>query len=233
MKIIVGMFVISCFFGGSFYFFFRIFNYLSGLQDIGLLLINKIITLGFLAIFMMLIISNIVTSITTLYRSRETSFLISTPVTHSDVFTVKFIDNIFFSTWAVLLLGMPIIFAYGVVRDFGFWHYIYTIFFALLPFITIPACLGVTFSIIMFRLSKMVSPRLLIVSLGSIMLLGIVLYFKFGQPSSLAFNVISDWRVLNRYLGSMGATSFAFLPSFWMSEVLRTIAAAEGKSLSR
>jgi ABC-2 type transport system permease protein len=47
----------------------------------------------------------------------------------------------------------------------------------------------------------------------------------------LAFNVVSDWRVLNRYLGSMGATSFAFLPSYWMSEVLRSISPGEGKSL--
>ncbi|UCE65399.1 MAG: hypothetical protein JSU85_11070 [Candidatus Zixiibacteriota bacterium] len=231
MKIIVGFFVVTCFFGGSFFFFYRIFNYLGGLQDIGLLLINKIISLGFLAIFIMLIISNIVTSITTLYRSRETSFLISTPASHSDVFTVKFIDNIFFSTWAVLLLGMPIIFAYGIVRDFRFWHYIYTILFALLPFIIIPACLGVAFSMLMFRLSKSISPRLLLLSFSSILFLIIVLYFKFGQPSSLAFNVISDWRVLNRYLGSMGATSFAFLPSFWISEILRTISAGEGKSL--
>jgi len=231
MKIVVGFFVVSCFFGGSFFFFYRIFNYLSGLQDIGLLLINKIITLGFLAIFIMLVISNIVTSITTLYRSRETTHLISTPISHTDVFTVKFIDNIFFSTWAVLLLGMPIIFAYGIVRNFEFWHYIYTIMFALLPFIIIPACLGVAFSMIMFRLSRSISPRLMILSFGSILFLAVVLYFKFGQPSSLAFNVISDWRVLNRYLGSMGATSFAFLPSYWMSEVLRTISLGEGKSL--
>jgi ABC-2 type transport system permease protein len=126
---------------------------------------------------------------------------------------------------------MPIIFAYGIVRNFEFWHYIYTILFALLPFIIIPACLGVGFSIIMFRLSKSISPRLMILSFGSILFLGVVLYFKFGQPSSLAFNVVSDWRVLNRYLGSMGATSFAFLPSYWMSEVLRAISLGEGKSL--
>jgi ABC-2 type transport system permease protein len=71
----------------------------------------------------------------------------------------------------------------------------------------------------------------MILSFGSILFLGVVLYFKFGQPSSLAFNVVSDWRVLNRYLGSMGATSFAFLPSYWMSEVLRAISLGEGKSL--
>jgi len=179
----------------------------------------------------MLIISNIVTSISTLYRSRETAYLLSTPVGHKSVFTVKFIDNIFFSTWAVLLLGMPLIFAYGVVREFQVWHYLYTIFFALLPFVIIPACIGVAFSMVLFLMSKYLSPRLLIVSAGSLMILAVVIYFKFGQPSSLSFNVVSDWRVLNRYLGSMGATSFAFLPSYWMSEILRTISTGEGKPL--
>ncbi len=69
-KILVGLFVVSCFFTGSLFFFYRIFSYLGGLRDIGFLLMNKLVSLGFLAIFMMLVISNIVTSISTLYRSR-------------------------------------------------------------------------------------------------------------------------------------------------------------------
>ncbi len=231
MKIIVGLFVVCCFFGGSFFFFYRVFDYLGGLRDIGLLLINKIISLGFLAIFIMLIISNIITSISTLFQSRETAYLLSTPVGYKNVFAVKFIDNIFFSTWAVLLLGMPLVFAYGIVREFQVWHYLYTFFFALIPFVIIPACIGVSFSMMLFLLSKRLSPRLLIISTGSLLFLIVVIYFKFGQPASLAFNVVSDWRVLNRYLGSMGATSFAFLPSYWMSEILRTISAGEGKPL--
>lgn len=231
MKILVGLFVVTCFFTGSLFFFYRIFNYLGGLRDIGILLMNKLVSLGFLAIFMMLVISNIVTSISTLYRSRETSFLLSTPTSHQKVFTVKFIDNIFFSTWAVLLLGLPLILAYGLVREFVLWEYIFEIFCVLLPFVIIPACIGVSFSILMFLSSKYLSPRQLIIVLGSLVILGVFLYFRIGQPSSLAFNVMSDWRILNRYLGSMGATSFAFLPSFWVSETLRTIASGSRHSL--
>lgn len=224
VKILVGFFVASCFFAGSFYFFYRIFSYLGNLQDIGVLLMNKLVSLGFLAIFVMLIISNIVTSISTLYRSPETAFLLSTPVSHRQVFTVKFIDNIFYSTWAVFLLGLPLVFAYGIVRNFALWEYLFEVFCVLVPFVIIPACIGVIFSGGMFLASSRISPRVLMISMSSIVALVVVLYFKLGQPSSLAFNVISDWRVLNRYIGSIGVTSFPFLPSFWVSESLRTLA---------
>ncbi len=231
LKLLVGIFVLACFFGGGLLFFYRVFNYLAGLLDIGFLLMNKIISLGFLAIFIMLIVSNLVTAISTLYRSRETSYLLSTPASHLQVFTVKFIDNMVFSTWAVLLLGLPVVIAYGMVRGFAFWEYIFELFCVLIPFVVIPSCIGVTLAMGMFLASRRVRPRTMIVWAAAMVALGVALYFKFGQPSSLAFNVISDWRVLNRYLSSMGATSFPFLPSFWVSESLRLIATGGGNTL--
>jgi len=230
-RIVVGLFVLSCFFAGSFIFFYKVFNYLGGLQDIGVLLMNKLVSLGFLAIFAMLIISNIVTSISTLYRSRETAFLLSTPAAYTHVFTVKFIDNIIYSTWAVMLLGFPVILAYGIVRGFAIWQYAFELFCVLLPFIIIPACIGVFISGAMFFVSSKVSPKTLMLSVVSIAFLGVVIYFKLGQPSSLAFNVISDWRVLNRYIGSIGVTAFPFLPSYWVSETLRLLADHGSRSL--
>ncbi len=230
-KILVGIFVLTCFFAGSFFFFYKVFDYLASLQDIGFLLMNKLVSMGFLAIFVMLVISNIVTSISTLYHSRETAFLLSTPISHQQVFTVKFIDNIFYSTWAVMLLGLPLIYAYGLVRGFAPWEYFFETFCVLLPFIIIPACIGVIFSGLMFLVSSHISPRSLMIALFSILILVIVLYFKLGRPSSLAFNVVSDWRVLNRYIGSIGVTSFPFLPSYWVSETLRTLAEESRKAL--
>jgi ABC-2 type transport system permease protein len=192
---------------------------------------NKIMSLGFLAIFVMLTISNLVTAISTLYRSPETTFLLSTPASFRQVFTVKFVDNMVFSTWAVLLLGLPLVIAYGMVRNFAFWEYLFELLCVLIPFVIIPGCIGVALALLMFLLSKKARPRTLILWISSLVVLGIALYFKFGQPTSLAFNVVSDWRVLNRYLGSMGATSFAFLPSFWVSETLRVISSGGGHTL--
>jgi len=231
LRLLVGILIGFGFFGGGLFFFFKIFNYLNGLTDIGQLLMNKIISLGFLAIFIMLIISNLVTSITTLYRSPETSYLLSTPATFRQVFAVKFIDNIIFSTWAVMILGLPAIVAYGIVRQFELWQYIFEFLFVLVPFVLIPGCFGVALAIFMFLISRRVSPRTLLVWLAVILVIGITAYFKIGQPSSLAFNVISDFRVLNSYLGSMGITSFPFLPSFWISETLRLLTGAGNEFL--
>jgi len=231
LKTLVGIFVGACFFTGGLLFFYRIFNYLSGLLDIGYLLMNKIMSLGFLAIFVMLIISNLVTAISTLYRSPETTYLLSTPASYRQVFAVKFVDNLVFSTWAVLLMGLPLLIAYGMVRGFAFWDYLFELFCVLIPFVIIPGCVGVAIAMLMFLLSKRVRPRTLMLWMITLAALGIAVYFRFGQPTSLAFNVVSDWRVLNRYLGSMGATSFVFLPSFWVSETLRLISTGGGRTL--
>jgi len=231
VKLLVGLLVMSLFFSGGLFLFYRVFSYLAGLMDIGYLLINKIISLGFLAIFVMLIISNLVTSISTLYKSEETEYLLTTPANYRQVFTVKFIDNMIFSTWAVLLMGLPVILAYGLVRGFSFWEYLFEFLCVLMPFVIIPACIGVMFSIFMFLISRLIRPRTLILWAATLLFLGIALYFKFGQSNSLAMNVISDWRVLNQYLSSMGATSFPFLPSYWVSETLRVMASGGGNSL--
>jgi len=224
LKILVGAFVLLLFFFGSFYFFSYIFNYLSGLRDIGYLLIDKIMSIGFMAILIMLIISNIVTAVSTLYRSSETAFYFSTPLSHLKVFAARFIDNMLYSTWGVVLLGLPIIVAYGAVRDFGWWEYLVETVFVLVPFTIIPACIGVGFAMAMYMISKHVSPRSLFLVIISIAVLVAAAYLKLGQPSTLAHNVFADWRVLNRFLGSLAATSFPFLPTFWVTETLRFMA---------
>jgi ABC-2 type transport system permease protein len=231
LRLAVGLFVGSVFFGGGLFFFYKIFYYLNGLTDIGNLLMNKIISLGFLAIFVMLIISNLVTAISTLYRSPETAYLLSTPVSFNQVFTVRFIDNLVFSTWAVLLMGLPAIVAYGLVRGFAVWEYLFEFFCILIPFVVIPGCTGVALAMLMFLASRRIRPRTMVAWFAALMILGVTAYFKFGQPASLAFNVISDFRVLNSYLGSMGATSFPFLPNYWVSETLRLLSDGGGKTL--
>ena len=224
VRFFTGLFIILLFFCAGLYFFYYIFDYLAGLHDIGFLLMDKVLSIGFLAIFIMLIISNIVTAISTLYRSPETESYLSTPVSHLELFTVRFFDNMMYSTWGVSLLGVPIILAYGLVRGFSWWGYFVEIIFILIPFTVIPACLGVMFTILVYLISKYITPRSLLAIVVSAAILFLVLYLKLGQPSSLTHSVFADWRILNRFLGSLAATSFPFLPSYWVSETLKHLA---------
>ncbi len=223
-RAVVGMIVLLAFFIGGLYFFWYVFDYLSRIREIGFMLMDKVLSLAFLAIFVMLIISNIVTAISTLYRSNETVFYLAMPVSHLELFTVRFFDNILYSTWGVMILGVPIIVAYGVVRGFEWWQYLLGLFGILIPFTIIPGCIGAGALIIVYLLSKYFRPRSLLYAFLSISVLAIVIYFKYGQPASLTHNVMADWRVLNSFLGSLAATSFPFLPNYWVTETLKYFA---------
>ncbi len=232
LRVYTGAFIMLLFFAGSLYFFYYIFDYLAGLQDIGFLLIDKILSIAFLAIFIMLMISNIITAVSTLYRSEETIYYFSTPVSHLKVFAIRFIDNVMYSTWGVLLLGIPLIIAYGIVRDFSWWHYFVEILFVMIPYTIIPACIGVGFTLLLYLLSKYIHPRSTFLVIISLSVAVAVVYLKIGGTSSLAHNVMTDWRVLNRFLGSLAATSFPYLPSFWIAETLKSMAANSGKDFA-
>ena len=232
LRFYTGAFVMMVFFAGSLYFFTYMFNYLAGLQDIGILLIDKIMSIGFLAIMIMLVISNIITAVSTFYRSEETSFYFATPVSYIKVFTIRFIDNVMYSTWGVMLLGIPIIMAYGIVRGFAWWQYLVEIIFILIPFTIIPACIGIGFTLLLYLVSKYVHPRSIFMVLIAISVIGAAMYIKLGQPASLTHSVFADWRILNRFLGSLGATSFPYLPSFWVTETLRNLAGEPNTNFS-
>src|SRR5947208_963792 len=83
----------------------------------------------FLSLFVMLFFSSGIIVYGSLFSSHETAFLLSTPARADHVFAYKFQTAMAFSSWAFLLLGGPILVAYGMVYAVS-WH-----FFALLPLV--------------------------------------------------------------------------------------------------
>ncbi len=231
IRTIVGATVLALFFFGALFFFWYLFDYLSKIREIGILLMDRIISLGFLAIFLMLVISNTITAISTLYRSGETTDLFHRPLPHRQLFIARFLDNLLYSTWGVLVLGVPIILAYGIVRGISWWGYLYEFCFILLPFTVIPGCLGVGVIIFVYLASGHLKPRTVVLGLLALLSLVIVIYLNIGQTSTLSRNILGDWRVLNSFLGSLSATSFPFMPHFWVSQTLRQLAGKPGIDL--
>ena len=73
--------VLVLLFVAAYLFFYRlIFTYVVSLEEIGFLLIDRLVSIGFLAIFFMLIISSFTIAFATLFRSRETEYLFSMPI---------------------------------------------------------------------------------------------------------------------------------------------------------
>ncbi len=158
------------------YFLFRgafdfIERYLPGL---GGLLINRLFYLFFLATFIMLVFSNMILVYSLSYKSKEVDFLGALPLRHATIFQWKFLEAVFFSSWASLFLAGPMILAYGIDRSARIAYYLSVPAF-LLPFLLIAAAIGGVLILVVVRYFgkvKLVAGFLLMGALIAGLLLG-------------------------------------------------------------
>jgi ABC-2 type transport system permease protein len=101
------------FWGGLYFLFLDGFMFLNR-QLIGRPLVEGLFGLFFTSLFVMLLFSTGIISYAGLFVSSEAAFLLSQPIPPDRVFAYKFQEAMFFSCWGFLLLGSPMMIAFGV-----------------------------------------------------------------------------------------------------------------------
>src|SRR5205823_12782510 len=76
-----------------------------------------------------------------LFSAPETAFLLASPAPEDHIFAYKFGGALAFSSWAFLLLGGPILIAFGIAYSAP-WHFYLLLPLFFLGFIILPGCLG-------------------------------------------------------------------------------------------
>lgn len=214
---------------GIYIIFYRVLLYFRGVEEIGDLLSEKLLSMVFLTFFSILIFSNMITSLSTFYISEELNLLLSSPVSHEKVFFSKFIETAVDSSWMVLSFGLPVFIAYGVVYNSPFYYYS-GIPFILLPFLIIPACIGITTTILLSRVfpARMARNFLFLLSIFAFILL--FLLFRFLRPERFADP--EAFSSLVGYLTELTAPSYPWLPSYWATKALFPLMKGSGGELA-
>lgn len=207
----------------SSYMFFDklIFSNIVKVEDIGQLLIDRLVSIGFLIFFLMLLVSSFIYALGSLFRSEETEYLFSTPVGVKQVFTSKFFDIVIFSSWAVLAMALPILYSYAKVKKFGILEYALTGFVVIPPFVLIAISIGTITAIVLKALSRKIDFRILVVFAG-IILVGVVYSLIFlSRPTDLEIKFTEDFRALNLFINNFQINSNPFTPNYWLIQCLR------------
>jgi len=188
-------------------------------RGIGNIILVRMLGVLMLAVFLMLIFSNILVAFSTLYRSREVEYLLQAPMTFRAFFIARFLECVTFSSWALAYLGSPLVLAYGYTSEAPFLFYVASLAF-FFPFITLPAAIGSLITLVLARFIPRQRFRLLVL-LG---ILAVCLLFfmwrTFFNPTRL-----SEDTILPTLLDASAQTQSPFLPSYWTS---RGILAAAG-----
>lgn len=141
LKVLVILVFALGFWAGLYAIFTDAFRFLRNWPELADVIMESLLAVFFLSLTVMLTFSNGIIAYGSLYRSRESLFLLSTPLRYDEIFLYKYAESVVFSSWAFLFLGTPLMVAFGQYHDVG-WGYYFGVLVLFLSFITIPAGLG-------------------------------------------------------------------------------------------
>ncbi|HAW49929.1 TPA: hypothetical protein DCX16_03145 [bacterium] len=200
----------------TFFFVYKACRFVS-IFPFGDLLIERGLFLFFFVIFSLLVFSSLITSLSTMFMSKEVSLLMSLPISQSSIFNMKFLESLILSSWAPVLLSIPFLFGYGVGKSFIIWPFI-LISLPLLAIIScsIGSCLLVFFSLF-FPMKK---GNLFIIGLLVLVFPLFLFCLKFG-----IFKEIPDqpFVFFGKLIDSMGFSTHPLLPSYWFVSLIKFI----------
>jgi ABC-2 type transport system permease protein len=217
----VGSFLVfGSFAVGAFFFARVVTGFLLHDVGIGLFLLHRFIGMLLFVFFLTINLGNMVVSFATLYRSPEVSFILTKPVSHLNIFLIKFLDNFFYSSGTLFMVGFSVLLGYGSYFSMPWHFYPFVMFGVLVPFMFLAACFAVLILLLIMRLAERINFRRLIAVLIGIYIIQIYLYFTVTSPVHLANEVMKFYPNVDRYFGNLDPSPTKILPSYWVSEIL-------------
>ncbi len=200
-----------------FFFTFRVLTYFSSQEMIGDILARHLLAMVFLTFFSMLIFSHIITALSNLYLSQDLELCYSLPASLAELFLSRSFYTVIDSSWMLLVFGLPVMIAYGIVYSAGLNYYLSLIYVSF-SLIIISASLGIMVIMVLVRFFPAQRARDIMMFLSIILIIFLYLLFRFLRPERLvnpdAFISIAQ------YLGALKAPSSPYLPSHWATDLL-------------
>jgi len=179
-------------------------------------IIATLFDLLFLALTLGLVFSGSIILYSSLFGSAETGFLLSTPAAADQVFAYKFHGAVAFSSWAFVLLGSPVLIAYGVVFAVPWYFYAFLPLF-FLGFVLLPGSLGALLCLLVVnglprRRKQVVGVALLAISV--VLAAWAVHVIRTAQTQNWTRDAVRDF--LDQFAFAQGVLT----PSHWLTQGL-------------
>lgn len=204
---------VICLLAGLWMLFLEGFQFLHSLGGMGLLIIRHLFSLFFFGLGLMLILSNIISVYTTVYRSEEIPFLLVHPISHGDIMLYKLLKTTFLSSWAFFFIIIPFIGAYAWHENLPILFTVLTFVFSI-PFVIFCSILGTIVTLLAMRWIPRFRP---LVWVGASLVVGCWIYYVSSgvrqETDDISF-------VISRLVPGIKLASCPLLPSWWVSEGL-------------
>lgn len=196
---------------------YRVLRYFEGVEEIGPLLAGKLLGVTLLSFAGLLLLSNLVTSLSTFFLAKDLDLLVSAPVDWGRLYLAKLAETLLHSSWMVGLMIVPILTAYGMVFEGGPLFPLVALG-TLIPYFLLPTVIGAAITVVLVNVfpARRARDLLTLVALGAGA--GLVLLLRLIRPEQLARP--EGFRNLLEFLAVLRAPSHPLLPSEWAASAM-------------
>ena len=193
------------------------------------LTVQAVYNIFFASLMMMLVFSSAIILYGGLYCSAEAEFLLTTPVCPERIVLHKFQEAIVFSSWGFLLLGSPMLVAYGLEANAP-WYYFALLLPFMAAFIYIPGGIGAILCMVfVHRLARIRRQSVTIVAIVTVAALVLLVWSLMGKTEG---NLLTPlW--FQEILGRLQFSEHRLLPSWWLSSGLLEAARTDAAPLEK
>jgi ABC-2 type transport system permease protein len=187
------------------------------------LLVAALFDLLFFTLGGMLVFSTGIILYASLFTAPEARFLLSTPARADHIFATKFHAAVALSSWAFVILGVPIFVAYGLVSGVP-WYFYPLLPAFLLGYTLLPGSVSAALCLLLVRYMPR-NRRQFFTLVGLVILaFALVWLYRFGQAAKKS--LVSGGRELDDLIGQFDLARSGLAPSHWMTRGV--MAAARG-----
>ncbi len=195
---------------GLFALFRLVFDHLQRTPLEATVAVPLVFSFFFASMLVLLACSNSIIAHGALFGRTESPFLLSLPIPASDLVSLKFIECLALSSWSLVLLGLPMMFAMAATSEDWTFYALFLAFF--LFFIPIPGALGLltAWGVARFFPRKLI--RVILLAALAALIASIIAGVRALQFGESATEV---W--LRAFLTRMSFVQSALLPNHWVA----------------
>jgi ABC-2 type transport system permease protein len=204
---------------------YRLLLYFRATPGIGEVLSLKLLGLILLAFLAILLLSNIITSLSTFFLARDLELIAAAPVDGLRVYGARLLETAIHSSWMVVLMLVPILTAYGVA--FGASPgYVLVAAVAVPAYLLLPAILGTAITQILVNVFPARRARDLLALIALLGTGAVVMMFRMLKPERLARP--EGFRDLVDFIAALQTPQSVWLPSEWAAKAMLAPLGIEG-----
>jgi ABC-2 type transport system permease protein len=193
-------------------------------------IVGLIFSAMFFALGIMLVLSSGLILYASLFTGDEAKYLLTTPARADQIFATKFQGAVVFSSWAFLVLGGPILIAFGVSSSVHWYYYaLLPIYF--LAYVILPAAAGAILCFLIVNYFPR-RRRQALISVIVVLLIGAAywIYRVITIDLLRRRSVAQDHDALEKVFDMFALAQGQFAPSRWLSRSLMAIARGDPSS---